>query len=61
MDLFQIDSCYYLTDANEEELRNIVHEVNQSGGYVLEVEEELIRLGYKVKFFDDVQLIQFPR
>ncbi|MFB9974361.1 hypothetical protein FPQ10_10265 [Allobacillus sp. SKP2-8] len=61
MDLFQIDSCYYLTDANEEELKNIVHEVNQLGGYVLEVEKELIRLGYKVKFFDDVQLIQFPR
>nr|WP_289039546.1 hypothetical protein [uncultured Allobacillus sp.] len=61
MDLFQIDSCYYLTDANEEELRNIVHEVNQSGGYVLEVEKELIRLGYKVNFFEDVSLIQFPR
>ncbi|MFC0015077.1 hypothetical protein [Allobacillus salarius] len=57
-----ISYIFYLPNtANEEELRNIVHEVNQSGGYVLEVEKELVRLGYKVKFFDDVSLIQFPR
>lgn len=61
MALFQIDSCYFLTDATEEVLINIVQEVNQSGGYVLKVEKELIRLGYKVNFFDEVSLIQFPR